>query len=129
MPGYAQQMADFSGKKSGVALGKQIEQFIDQALLDFTHMTVLLYLVREGKSGCTPGGISSVIGDPKKVIQQVLDRFQKLGLVRISGGFLSRKYFYEREGPRAMLVSRLIKLWEHKQAHEVVLKKVLTPKS
>ncbi len=127
MPGFAQQMADFSSKPEKVELGKAMDGFISTAIRDFTHMTVLIYLISEGRDGVTVGQISSVIGDPKKVVAGVVKHFEGLGLVRMVGGVLSKKYMYEREGPRAMLVSKLMKLWAHKQGHGVILRKILTP--
>jgi hypothetical protein len=121
-------MAEHGGGGQKASLGATMENFIDTAIVDFTHMTVLIYLVREAKAGCTAGDVSKVIGDPKKVVQRVFDRFKELGMVRVSGGLLSKKYFYEREGPKALLVSKLLKLWEHRQGHEIVLKRVLAPK-
>lgn len=125
MPGLAEEMAAFGGgKKQKVELGKQLESFLAGALPDFTHMTVLMYMVREARDGCSTGDIAKFIGDPKKVIQAVLDRFLKLEIVRTSGG-LFKKYFFNREGPKAALVHRLLKLWEHPHTHELILKRVL----
>ncbi len=124
MPGLGQEMAAFSGKKQKVELGKQLESFLADALPDFTHLTVLMYMVREARDGRSTGDISKFIGDPKKVIQRVLDCFLKLEIVRTSGG-LFKKFHFNREGPRASLVSRLLKLWEHPQTHDLILKRVL----
>jgi hypothetical protein len=129
MPGLAQQMADFGGKREETSLGKGMEEFIDTAILDFTHMTVLIYILREGRDGVSVGQICSVIGDPRKIVQGVLKHFVELGMLRATGGILSKKYLYEREGPRAHLVSKLMKLWKHKDGHEIVLRRVLAPKS
>ena len=111
-----------------IDLGKSMGEFIDSALPDFTHLTVLMYLVRQAKGPCSCGGIAGETSDPKRLIQGVLDRFEKMGLVRVSSGFLSKKYALDRDGAKMDLVSRLVKLWEHPQSHEVVLRRVLTPK-
>ena len=126
MPGYAQQMADFGGQKQ-LSLGPQFEAFIDSTLLDFTHMTVLLYMVRHGRDGCSPADIAGITGDSKRVVQKVLQFFEEQGLVRSVGGLLSKKYVYEKEGRQAQLVFNLLKLWEHKQTHELVLRRILAP--
>jgi hypothetical protein len=128
MPGFAEQMAEFGSQKE-VKLGAQIEAFVDKAVPDFTHMTVLLYLVKETREGQTVGAITKVTGDAKAVVQAVLDRFERLGLLRVSEGFLSRKYAYERENQQAAMVSRLIKLWEHRETHHLILNRVLAPKA
>jgi hypothetical protein len=127
MPGLGQQLAEFGGR-GAVQLGKNLEEFISIALRDFTHMTVLMYMVREAREGCTAGDVAGVTSDPKPVIQAVLDRFLQLQLIREAGGFFSKKYIYQREGPRAQLVVNLIKLWEHKGAHEEILRRVLAPR-
>ena len=127
MPGLGREMAFLGGKKD-LALGPALDRFIAAALLDFTHMTVLMYMVREARGGCSVGDIAKFIGDPKRVIQQVLDRFLGLELVRVSGGIF-KKYAYQREGPRAGLVVKLLKLWEHPEGHQMVLRKILEPKS
>ncbi|MHC4915629.1 MAG: MarR family transcriptional regulator [Planctomycetota bacterium] len=114
--------------EEGLVLDKQLEEFIRIALLDFTHMTVLMYMVREAREGCSVGQIAKVTGDSKSVIQRVLDRFDELDMVSRSGGLFSRKYAYDRGGPRAELVSRMIKLWEHRSAHELILQKIFTPR-
>ena len=127
MPGLGHEMAALGGKKQ-FSLGPKIEGFIREALPDFAHLTVLMYLVRQAKGGCSAGEVAKFIGDPKKVTQKVLDRFERLEMVRVAGGILGKKYAYERNGPRALLVDRLLKLWEHPQAHDLVLRKILEPK-
>ena len=128
MPGYAREMADFGARREGASLGKPMESFIDNAIPDFTHMTVLIYLVREGREGVTVGEVSKIIGDPKRVVQAVFERFLKLDMVRVEAKLLSKKYHYQREGARAHLVSKLLKLWEHKEGHEIVLRRILATK-
>jgi hypothetical protein len=120
----------FSSMRAGqqLDLGKSVGDFIDAALPDFTHLTVLMFLVRQAKAPCTVGDIAGETGDPKRTIQAVVDRFEKMGVVRTSSGFLSKKYALDRDGPRMDMVGRLVKLWEHPQSHEVVLRRVLTPK-
>lgn len=107
-----------------IELGKGLESFISAALPDFTHMTVLIYLIRQAKDSCSAGDVASTTGDPKAAVQAVLDRFEKLELVRCSQGLLGRKYAFHREGPRAELAIRLIKLWEHPQSHETILRRI-----
>ncbi len=128
MVGLSDHMGAIRAGQQPIDLGKTMGDFIDQTLPDFTHLTVLMYLVRRAKGPCGIGDIAGETGDPKKTIQEVLDRFEKLGVVRTSSGFLSRKYALDREGPRMELVARLIKLWEHPQSHEAVLRRVLAPK-
>lgn len=123
MPGLAGDLAAFGGRKE-LELGKNLEAFIRSALPDFTHMTVLMYMVREAGEGCSTGDIAKFIGDPKRVVQKVIDRFLQLEMLRTTGG-LFKKYVYRRDGPRAELVARMLKLWEHPQTHDAVLKRVL----
>ena len=128
MPGWGQDMAAYGGKKD-IQLGKKLDGFIKSALPDFTHMTVLIYLVRGSQEGCTAGNIARLTGDPKREIQKVLDRFKGLELVRVSGGLLNRKYAYEHGSPQAQMVTNLLKLWRHPQSHGVILRKILDPKA
>ncbi len=128
MPGLSEHLSSFRGNQQ-IDLGKNLTGFIDSALPDFTHLTVLMYLVRGARTPVTPGQIADETGDPKKMIQQVLDRLEKHGIVRISSGFLTKKYALDREGAKMELVTRLVKLWEHPQTHEAVLRRVLAPKS
>ncbi len=123
MPSLAEDMAAFGGSKE-LELGKNLKAFIKSALPDFTHMTVLMYMVREAREGCSTGDVAKFIGDPKRVVQKVIDRFLQLEMLRTSGG-LFKKYQFRRDGPRAELVVRLLKLWEHPQTHDAVLKRVL----
>jgi hypothetical protein len=116
------------GARKQLDLGKAMDGFIADALPDFPHFTVLMYLVRQAKEPCSAGDIAAVTNDPKKLIQDILDRFLGLELVRTSGGLFGKKYLFERQGPRSELVTRLIKLWEHPQAHEAVLRRILGPK-
>ncbi len=129
MPGLGRDMVKLGGaKKKELVLGTKLEEFISIALLDFTHMTVLMFMVREAGGGCSVGQVAKVTGDSKAAIVKVLDRFEQLKVVRSSGGLFGKKYAYERNGPRAELVSRMIKLWEHRAAHELILKKILAPR-
>jgi DNA-binding MarR family transcriptional regulator len=112
-----------------VDLGKGLESLITAALPDFTHMTVLLYLMRQAKDAVSASDVAAATGDPKAAIQAVLDRFEKLELVRCSQGLLGRKYAFHREGPRSELAIRLLKLWEHPQSHEVILRKIFAGKA
>ena len=127
MPGLGKDMAAF-GQRQDLQLGRNLEEFISVALRDFTHLTVLMYMVREARAGCSAGDIARITNDPKPEIQAVLDRFRLLNMVREAGGLFARKYMYEREGPRAHLVSALLKLWEHKSTHDEILRRVLAPK-
>jgi len=128
MPGLSDHMSDIRSSSQPLDLGKSVGEFIDAALPDFTHLTVLMYLVRQAKGPCTVGNIAGETGDPKKTIQDVVARFEKLGVVRSSSGFLSKKYVLDRDGPKMEMVGRLVKLWERPQSHEVILRRVLTPK-
>ena len=107
-----------------IELGKGLESFIAAALPDFTHMTVLIFLSRLVKDTCSVGEVAEATGDSKAAVQAVLDRFAKLELVRCSQGLLGRKYAFLRDGARADLAIRLLKLWEHPQAHELILRKI-----
>ena len=128
MPGLSDQLSDFHSSQT-VDLGKGLCALIDEALPDFTHLTVLMFLIRSAKGPVTVGEIAEATGDPKKAIGAVVDRFEKQGLVRCSTGFLSRKYAVDRESIKMELIGRLVKLWEHPQSHEAVLRRVLAPKS
>jgi hypothetical protein len=128
VPGLSDQLSSFHSSQT-VDLGKGLCALIDEALPDFTHLTVLMYLTRNAKGPVTVGEVADQTGDPKKAIQAVLDRFEKQGIVRCSVGFLSRKYAVDRESLKMELIGRLVKLWEHPQSHEAVLRRVLAPKS
>jgi hypothetical protein len=127
MPGLSEELGALGARKQ-LDLGKAMNGFLAEALPDFPHFTVLMYLVRQAKEPCSAGDVAAVTNDPKKLIQDVLDRFARLELVRTSGGLFGRKYSFERQGPRSDLVYRLIKLWEHPQAHEAVLRRILGTK-
>jgi DNA-binding MarR family transcriptional regulator len=127
VPGLSGELNAFQADRP-LELGKGIEKFIEAALLDFTHLTVLMYLVRKAEGPCTPGEIAEDIGDPKKTIADVLERFEKLAIVRSSPGLLTRKYLLDRQAAGMELVIRLIKLWEHPQTHGAILHRVLAPK-
>jgi hypothetical protein len=122
-------MAEFGGRREEARLGEAMENFIASALLDFTHMTVLIYLVREGRTGVTASDVAKVTGDSRRTVQGVLDLFLQLEIVRLEKKLLGARYHYQREGPRAHLVASLLKLWEHKEGHSLVLKRVLGRKS
>jgi hypothetical protein len=122
----------FSGEYRAIRLGQQVdlgkglESFIAAALPDFTHMTVLIYLVRHVKGTCSVGEVASASGDSKAVIQAVLDRFQRLELVRASRGLLGTKYAFARDGVRGDLAIRLLKLWDRPQTHETILRRIVS---
>jgi hypothetical protein len=75
MPGMSEHLGDLRSSQS-IELGKGLCGLIDDAFLDFTHLTVLMYLVRTAKGPCGPSDIADVIGDPKKAVQAVLVRFE-----------------------------------------------------
>jgi hypothetical protein len=128
VPGLSEELSAYRPTRP-VELGKGLENFIDTALPDFTHLTVLLYLMRKARGPCTAGEIAEETGDPKKTIGDVLERFERLEMVQPSAGLFTRKYQLNRQGAKMDLVARLVKLYEHPQAHEAVLRRVLTPKS
>ena len=130
MPGYSDYLNDFRGSGAQpLDLGKAIGGFIDSALPDFTHLTVLMFLVRNAKTPCTAGAIADETGDSKRTVQAVLERFEKHGMVRSVPAFLSKKYALNREGAGMEVVGRLAKLWDHPQSHEAILRRVLAPKA
>jgi DNA-binding transcriptional ArsR family regulator len=125
MPGLSDELASLGGSRQPLELGKAIEGFIAATLPDFTHFTVLMFLTRQAKGFVSAGDVAEVTGDSKRTVGAVLERFKELGLVEASGGFLSTKYAFKREGQQAELAARLLKLWEHSQTHQIVLCRLL----
>lgn len=122
--GMTQEFRAFRAAKQ-VSLGKGLDGFVASALPDVAHLGVLTYLVHNSKEQHAAAGIAEAVGEPKGAVQDALERFEKLGLVRRASGMLARKYGFAREALSAELAVRLIKLWEHPQTHETVLRAVL----
>jgi DNA-binding transcriptional ArsR family regulator len=125
MPGLGEELASFRARSPEIELGRNLEDFISEVLPDFTHFTVLMFLVRQARGFVSAGDVAEITGDSKGTVRAVLELFKERGLVEVSGGFLSTKYAYRRDGPKAELVVRLLKLWEHSQTHQAVLCRLL----
>lgn len=108
-----------------VDLGGPLESFIGLAIPDVHHILMLDRLVRAGKDGGTPAALRENVDVPKASASTALNHFEKLGLARAKRNLMSKTYTMVRDGTRADLAIRLVKLWKHPQAHQSVLQAIL----
>jgi hypothetical protein len=125
MPGLSDELAGLRTGSQDLDLGPGLDKFISEALPDFTHFAVLMFLARQAKSFVSVGEVADVTGDGRSVVAAVLERFHKLGLVESSGGLLTTKYAFKRAARQAETVARLLKLWTHPRSHQTILRRLL----
>ena len=108
-----------------VNLGRSLEELIALAVPDVLHVWVLARLVGAGKEGCSVSQVAVGADAPRSAVTAALERFEKLGLARSRRRLMSRSYVFAREGARADLAIRMVKLWKHPQAHGSVLNRIM----